>query len=157
MKIEALIDGLQKFQKNSKNFFPKLTISFSEHYAVKEKWSTQQIPFSDDNGLYFYVSKEDEIWYIGKGEFTNGGGIGNRSCSHLGLFAKGKENLFPFHQWINDVKVSKDIKENLSQGNFEIVTLQIIPAFFCSLIEVVSITLVAQSDKKLPALNKKIG
>ena len=61
-------------------------------YLVKEQWP-ETLP-NTRNGIYFYTDTKEEIWYIGKGVFSNNDGIGHRVCSHLGDTIGVVKNMF---------------------------------------------------------------
>lgn len=144
-----------------KTLFPgKINFDNPSLYDVKTKWfSTDeaQIPNAIENGVYIYTSIENEVLYIGKGEYSSGGGIGYRSCSHLGRAVRDADEMFPNHQWTADKDVKDSIKNCITKGNFYIWTLPIKPAHFISLVEVYLQTAYHDHYTNLPPLNKKIG
>ena len=126
-------------------------------YLVKEQWP-ETLPHTR-NGIYFYTDTKEEIWYIGKGVFSNNDGIGHRVCSHLGA-TNNKQNsdvIFPRHQWTEDSSVEKEIKESIKRGYFVIWTFPVQPDYIIPMVEVYLQTTFLHQSSCLPPLNKKIG
>jgi hypothetical protein len=137
--------------------FPgKLVLGGPHPYHVKQEWNTQ-IPEAESNGIYIYTTVGKEVLYIGKGEYSSGGGIGNRSCAHLGRAVRNSEEMFPNHQWAKDGTVDETISNLLLRGDFLLWTLRVEPAHFVSLVEVYLQTVYEDSCRTRPMLNKRIG
>ncbi len=142
---------LNDFSKHLKIINSDIQMIYSEPYHIKTQWN-ESIPFCDNNGIYLYVTKDNEILYIGKGEQKNGGGIGNRSWSHLGRHIKDVK-MFPYHQWINDNNIEASIRNIITEGDFFLYTVKINPEYFSSLVEKYALTLVKDNLRHLPPLN----
>ena len=157
MMLQPLLQYAEQLKKL--DLMSVANVSEPQFYSVRERWfsSDDQIPNAEKNGLYLYVSTKDEVWYIGKGEYANGGGIGYRSCSHLGEPHRHQESLFPYHEWADDESVEPSIRASLSRGLFKIVTIAGTPSFYSSLIEVFLQTAYFKTHQRLPPLNKRIG
>ena len=159
MLIGELIEKL-KLMQNS--IFPgKLQMTYpSKGYHVKSKWFSgdeSQIPNAGKNGVYIYTKPDDEILYIGKGAYSSTGGIGCRSCAHLGKAQRDSEVIFPNHQWVNDNDVDPAIKSIIERGDFHIWTVPIEPKYFVPLVEVYLQTAYFDMNKGNPLLNRRIG
>lgn len=138
---------------------PDLSIFQSEDsYDVWRDWiAGKQIPFAGDNGIYIYVSRKSDIWYVGKGQFQAGGGIGNRACSHLGRTQRTGDTIFPYHEWHDETPAPGGIPEQISKGEFSICTIKVHPDQYCSLVEVLLQSICSRIDGRLPLLNKRTG
>lgn len=145
---------LNDFSKHLKKINSNIKMIYSEPYHIKTQWS-ESIPFCEDNGIYLYVTKDNEILYIGKGNPKNGGGIGKRSSKHLGTFDKEKK-IFSYHQWIDDNIITESIKNIIAEGDFILYTVKINPEYFSSLVEKYALTLVKDKLGHLPPLNKDL-
>lgn len=130
-----------------------------EPYYVRDAWrKPDKIPHADNNGVYVYVSTQQKILYIGKGEYVGGGGIGNRACGHLGSAELGGETLFNYHRWKEDASVSQETQIMIASGNFYIHTIKVSPNVYCSVVEVLLQSIFSEGhDKRFPELNKRIG
>ena len=138
---------------------PDLSIFLADvPYDVWKDWNVgKQIPFANENGVYLYVSRTGEIWYVGKGQFQAGGGIGNRACSHLGRTERNGDAILPYHEWRDGGAVLGEIPEQISQGEFSICTIRVAPDQYCSLVEVLLQSICFKVDDHLPPLNKRMG
>jgi hypothetical protein len=137
-------------------------VEISDPYHAKSRWFQQddsaRIPFATENGVYIYSAVGGEILYIGKGEREGKGGIGYRSCAHLGPAQRDHELMFPFHQWAPAFYNVPEEKKNLiATGNFEITAIKVVPDFCTSLVEVFLQTYTQDKYGALPALNMRIG
>jgi hypothetical protein len=157
MSFNQLVEHLTILETH---VFPgKLKIKGHFHYHVRNRWfsnSEAQIPYSASNGVYVYTSMDNEVLYIGKGEYSSGGGIGHRSCSHIGSAKRDSEKMFPNHQWVDD-DIDPMIKDSIAKGEFNIQTIPISPDHFVSFVEVYMQTLYFDKCNSHPPLNKKIG
>lgn len=156
MKIGELVRNLQEFSRFDKRFITLKSISVSaDRYQPKLDWN-RQIPNADENGIYIYTNLEDEVLYIGKGEFANGGGIGTRSCSHVGARQEG-EIMFGNHDWKNDGSVDQSVKDGIAKGEFLMRTIVVEPCTYSSLVEVYLQTVYYMTHSNHPPLNKRFG
>lgn len=156
--IDRLLQALENLM--ALEIMKKVTIEGPFKYDVKKQWfsdSESHIPKAECNGIYFYTKKNGEVLYIGKGEYSDKGGIGHRSCSHLGASNRGSSNMFPFHEWVDNEKIKTDIRGLIANGDFFIWTLPVEPGYFASLIEIYLQTSFKQMNAVLPPLNMKIG
>ena len=138
-----------------------------QRYDVKTKWFTKGkigiIPSADKPGLYFYVTKEDEILYIGKGNQKDDGGIGRRVCAHLNKVEQDDDGkpLFPYHQWKDYDMVGQTVKDLIKNGDFLIYTIEINPEVYVEAFETFLLTMALVNDKKgknrPTELNFKVG
>lgn len=140
----------------------KFEVKISDPYHVKSRWFQQddsaRVPFATENGVYIYSVVGGEILYIGKGEREGKGGIGYRSCAHLGAAQRDNALMFPFHQWSSaDYVVSEETKTLIATGNFEITTIKVVPEYCTALIEVFLQTYIKNKCEELPVLNLRIG
>ena len=157
-RVKTLVETFHEL--NTHKPFQDIEIGELCEYNVKKWWFSEmesQIPQADQNGIYIYTDMNEAVLYIGKGEYHSKGGIGYRSCAHLGSVNKDSEEMFLNHQWIDDPVVNLGIKELIGKGNFLIWTLPIDPDYFISLAEVFLQTIYRQLNDKNPPLNKKIG
>ena len=159
--MRILINQLtEKLEMLKNSIFPhNFQMSGPFRYHVKNKGfseSEAQIPGSANNGVYIYTTTDNEILYIGKGEYSSGGGIGMRSCAHLGMPNRGSKVMFPNHQWVNE-HVDPTIKNLIERGDFCIWTFPIEPNHFVSFVEVYFQTIYFDLFKSYPTLNKRIG
>jgi hypothetical protein len=158
MLFQRLLESLD--QLKGLDVTKALVVGEPQFFAVRDRWFSpdDRIPGGEKNGLYFYVSNGGDVWYIGKGNFRNGGGIGYRSCSHLGKPERSRMEMFPYHEWAKDASVEQAIRESLSAGSFHIVTLVVEPASLIPLLETFLQTayLIASGDA-LPPLNRRVG
>lgn len=164
MQIETVVRelvGIERFCCD--HFGPSKLRASPDPYHVKSRWfdpdaTRSQIPLADSNGVYMYVSRADEIWYMGKGCRANGGGIGKQACQHLGKPTRDDPAAVMFGDHCFDrAGLDEDIHEALTQGNFYIRTIAIEPDYLCSFVEVLLQTMCYRGDGKLPPLNKKFG
>ena len=125
-------------------------------YMPRTQWD-QQIPLGGENGVYLYLSCDDDVWYIGKGVQAGGGGIGRRACSHLGRYERGAEEVFPYHQWKDDGDVAPDIRADVSKGRFHFLTAMVTPEEASTFVEAAMPVLCRVNDGELPPLNKRMG
>jgi hypothetical protein len=158
MLLHSLLENLD--QLKSISLTKGMVIGEPQYFTVRKRWfsSDDRIPDAEKNGLYLYVSENFDVWYIGKGQYKSGGGIGYRSCSHLGKSYRDQEEMFPYHEWAKDELVEQAIRESLSRGHFQIVTIVVEPIIFISLLETFLQTAYKLASKnELPPLNKRIG
>ena len=163
------IDQIKQALENLKSvdFLKDIETEVSKSYDVKNHWfdndkKISTIPYAERNGIYIYTKRDEEILYIGKGEYDSGGGIGFQSCSHLGAATRNSEVMFENHQWKNetpdkDKEEMEEIKRIIATGDFLIWTIPVKPEHFTSLIEVYLQTFCIYISGELPKLNKRIG
>jgi hypothetical protein len=162
MKYEKLMERLEStLHTVSEALGQEVRLKFSgQRYAVAEGWANRDtIPQAEENGVYLYVSEDDEVWLIGKGQQRGGGGIGRRSCSHLGAYQRDKAVLFPYHDWRDDDvrEVPGSVKASIASGAFSIATIAVTPDWYSSLVEVLAQTMVAaECGGEPPVLNRRI-
>jgi hypothetical protein len=156
--MKLILDQIPSYlsKLNLTLFSGNIKIGEMSAYNVREHWFNIEIPNAGKNGIYIYASFEKEILYIGKAEYSSSGGIGYRSCAHLGSAQKDSDRMFPYHQWAN-ADIDQHIKDIIEKGEFHIWTLPISPPYFISLIETFLQTLYFDLHEKHPPLNKKIG
>ncbi len=160
MNYEELKKKLASLGEGESWPFEGIKLTFGESYHPQRQWfdsGNDEIPLAGYNGVYLYTSLEGDVWYIGKGRQDAGGGIGKRSCSHLGKAGREGEFLFPHHQWVGETEIDEDIILLLKKGDFHIRTIRVEPDKCSKLIEVVLQISGPREDDKWPPLNKKIG
>ncbi len=141
--------------------FADLKMEFGESYHPRTRWfgpdKATYIPKGKANGIYLYTSLDDEIWYIGKAAQKADGGLGRRTCAHLGKPDRGVEDMFPRHEWVGYLQEHPDIEQALTKGDFHIRTITVAPVSLCSLLEEFLQTCCLIKDDRLPPLNVKVG
>lgn len=147
---------LIKFTSEHKILFPAFTYEFGGPYHARNDWE-KKIPLADENGIYFYANKGNEVLLIGRGEFAKGGGIGNRVCSHLGKAHKNEAIMFPNHEWKDDPGVLLEIQKTIESADFYIYTMKVDPSHYSQMMEVMAQSYCRIVGGCLPPLNKRIG
>lgn len=142
-----LLKQIDRFVGLAREFFPDLVIMHSDAYHVGKNWDSDQIPFADDNGIYFLCSTENMILYIGKSEQTDGGGIGRRVWSAVKEGIKSK---------LSDIDLDDKLEKEILEGNFYIFTSKVSPGYYSCLLEIFALTVCCNKDGELPIFNKEI-
>jgi len=155
MKIKILVQKLDEFKKL--DLLKEIIIKELTPYDVKKQWVSDYIPYGNNNGIYFYTKMDEEILYIGKGEYTSKHGLSYRVCSHLGSVNRDSDEMFKYHQWADDETISTSIKQSLKNGDFLVWTLPVEPDYLTSLVEVYLQSFYRHINNCLPPLNKRIG
>ena len=154
MIYSELIIEIDRFVELIKELFPNLEVlhSGSKEYLVKERWG-ESTQFFNENGIYFYLTKDEDVLYIGKADQVSEKGIGNRAYGDIEKIDEGRFNIAkgkPNRQL--DQKLSSEIKE----GNVYISGSVVKPSYLSCLLEIFALSECKSKDKVLPIFNSKI-
>jgi len=158
MKATDLLEELDELQRmlNPRRPFREFWVESGLAYCPRTQWG-QVIPLAGENGIYLYVSDEDDVWYIGKGVQRGRGGIGRRTCAHLGPYKRVTDQCFPGHHWRTDDRVADHVRIALSNGRFKILTAKVTPDKASSVVEALLLWICFATDGQLPPLNRRMS
>ena len=131
-------------------------VQFSKDYDVQRQWGSQSdpgIPYSERNGVYFDVSRDGDILYVGKADREKPGGIGNEVCRWLRRKKPSAGIMFPRHKWQRAKSVSEQLKRLVAAGSFVIVSTHITPSSQAEPVEKLVTCLSKILDGRPPPLN----
>lgn len=149
MTHSELLKQIDSFVELVREFSPDLQVSHlsSKEYFVKKHWEEDPPPFFRNTGIYFLLSKGEEILLIGKSEDK----IGGRACDHIKKLSEGRFHIKEGTNRPIDQKLSSEIAE----GNFYISGSVIDPSYLSCLVEVFGLSICNREDGFLPIFNQK--
>ncbi len=155
MKYSKLIASIDKFVEINKTFFPDLEVNHTEanEYLVKNRWDNESPTWFRKNGVYYHLSKTEDVIYIGKADQEIGEGIGNRACGPINCLEEKK--LYSIDRKPNG-PVNDELQNDISQGNFFIAASVVTPSYLSCLIEVFALTICMKLEGDIPYFNNKI-
>lgn len=149
MLHSELLKQIDRFVELARGFFPELQVSHlsSKEYLVKNRWEGNAPPFFKQNGIYFFLTKDEEVVLIGKAENE----IGSRACAHI---KKLNESRFHIIEGTNR-PVDQKLSSEIAEGNFYISGSVVEPSYLSCLLEVFALSECNKEDGFLPIFNQK--
>lgn len=163
MKLAEAIDTIIKFQEAISTKVPE--VSFSYEFCRREELFKncfrKEVPAdgaSSKSGVYFIMSPDETILYIGKATEDN---LGKEIWSKFSAPSRilDFEKDTPVFENSNLAKFAPDeySKNLLIQGDVKFAAVSVNPGFISSLIEVYLHVYCEKTQGHLPPLNKRIG
>ncbi|AOW78217.1 hypothetical protein A3Q34_16015 [Colwellia sp. PAMC 20917] len=165
MKFNDLSENLKNIQDSLNSQFSELVINFLQptKNSLINEWSDKNnlpVPVKGDgvgskSGIYFLISENDEVLYIGKATTNN---IHERIWSHLKTpeIKQNDKRVFPKNNFINR-GLDEDIVSLVTNGNIYFAAVEVNPTYLCSLVEVYLHSICMKDYDRIPPLNKQIG
>ena len=152
MIYSELIKKIDRFVELFKELFPNLEVlhSGSKEYLVKERWD-ESTQFFNENGIYFYLTKDEEVLYIGKAVHVSGKGIGNGAYGGIEKIDEGRFNITKGEP---NRQLDQELNSEIKEGNFYISGSVVKPSYLSCLLKVFALSECNSNDNVLPIFNQ---
>jgi len=157
MKYSKLIEYIDNFVEVNKTFFPDLKIIHSEvnEYQVKDHWEGNPPIWFRKNGIYFYLSKSEDVIYVGKADQQSGEGIGNEATTKKKIkYDKGEKAFLV--KLNGHCDKNPQLEKDITVGEFFITGSVVDPSYLSCLLEVFALSLCVEIEGQIPYFNNKI-